>query len=188
VISNSCDIVSFLSYVFISRHSVLSLSLYLSFRFVTYSTPDVQQIHEAIRAGHHRTVEYLVENGADINHLTKDGTSPLRMALDNLGPSHIVTKYLEDLGAEDHGDVIDERESEGQDDEDDEEEHFDDVVDDVQYFGDSNTDDHPGDIVPSIVKFEEEIVPTIRRIGEKIAERTPEIVPTIVGNNDDEEL
>ena len=201
--------------------------MYIRSRFAAYTTHHhtmfVQQIHEAIRAGHHHIVAYLVENGADINDLTIDGTSPLRVAINDLGPSHMVTKYLQDLGAEDHGDVIDERNL--NDDGGDDEGHYDDDEEDDDgghFFGDSNNaDEHdhpgedivpsivnnnPGDVVPTIVKIEEEIVPTtrrigetiaektpdivptIRRIGETIAEKTPEIVPTIVGTDDIEEL
>ena len=126
--------------------------------------------------------------------MTYDGTSPLRIALDNLGPSHTITKFLQDRGAEDRFD----------DDGGDDEAYYDDDDGGGHFFGDSNNaeeQDHPGedivpsivnnnprDVVPTIVKIEEEIVPTIRRIGEKIAEKTPEIVPTIVGTDDVEEL
>jgi ankyrin repeat protein len=60
-----------------------------------------QPIHEASRGGHLDTVEFLLENGADVNARTHKGmgVSPLKIAREALGDDHIVVKFLEELGA-----------------------------------------------------------------------------------------
>jgi len=62
-----------------------------------------EPIHEAARVGRLDIIQFLVESGAGINDLTADNMSAYRLALNNLGPDHPVSIYLEDLGAEDSG-------------------------------------------------------------------------------------
>jgi hypothetical protein len=64
-----------------------------------------EPIHEASRAGHKHVLEYLVQNGADVNVRTHGGTgpTPLNLAKEFLGKNHPVTEYLESLGAVDVG-------------------------------------------------------------------------------------
>ena len=127
----------------------------------------------------------MVQNGADVNTLTGAGESPLRIAIHSLGSNHPIYTYLKGLGAEaplvdaDFQDDIDAYLEDGGELEDEEEEvHDEEYDDDDGYF-------HLGDIVPTIVgEIEEEIVPAIRYVEEKV----PEIVPTIVKLDDDEEL
>ena len=86
-----------------------------SFERTTFCRPDKQthpptyhQIHEAARAGNLEVLKYLVESGANINGRTNEGASPLRIAINSIGEEHPVVTYLKGLGAEDHGDVVDE--------------------------------------------------------------------------------
>lgn len=60
-----------------------------------------QPIHEAARQGHLDILQYLVDNGADFNALSKIGRgyAPLNAAQDHLGNDHPVTKLLVSLGA-----------------------------------------------------------------------------------------
>lgn len=64
-----------------------------------------QPIHEAARGGHLNSIEFLLENGADLNARTHKGSgvSPLKIAREALGNEHAVVKFLEDLGAKDFG-------------------------------------------------------------------------------------
>lgn len=62
-----------------------------------------QPIHEAVRTGHEEIVQYLVENGADIEQRTTVGGTPLWYARKFLIPGHSVIKYLEAIGAPDEG-------------------------------------------------------------------------------------
>lgn len=64
-----------------------------------------QPIHEAVRAGHTNVVKYLVENGADIGALTKNGGSPLWWAKRALPRGHRVIKFLEEMGAPEEGEL-----------------------------------------------------------------------------------
>mmetsp|Transcript_16484 Transcript_16484/g.38112 ORF Transcript_16484/g.38112 Transcript_16484/m.38112 type:complete len:516 (+) Transcript_16484:72-1619(+) len=65
-------------------------------------------LHEAARSGEYAVVEYLVESGANINSRTNEDATALRIAINSVGEDHRVVKYLRELGAEDHGDVVDE--------------------------------------------------------------------------------
>jgi len=58
-------------------------------------------LHEAARWGHVDLVNYLIENGADINHLTQGGSSPLHVAKIEQGEDHKIVAMLLSLGAED---------------------------------------------------------------------------------------
>ena len=61
-----------------------------------------EPIHEAVRAGHLEVVQFLVDSGADINARTgpsKDGMSPLTLALEYLNVGNKVTAYLLSNGA-----------------------------------------------------------------------------------------
>jgi prolyl 4-hydroxylase len=60
-----------------------------------------QPIHEAARQGHLDILQYLVDNGADINAVSKvrRGYAPLSIAQNHLGDDHPVTKLLVSLGA-----------------------------------------------------------------------------------------
>jgi ankyrin repeat protein len=56
-------------------------------------------LHEAVRVGEVELVQVLVLYGADINHETYTGVSPLNIALEFLGANHAMTKWLQDNGA-----------------------------------------------------------------------------------------
>jgi ankyrin repeat protein len=56
-------------------------------------------LHEAVRVGEVEVVQVLVLYGADINHETYLGFSPLDIALEYLGADHEMTKWLQDNGA-----------------------------------------------------------------------------------------
>jgi ankyrin repeat protein len=56
-------------------------------------------LHEAVRAGFVQVAQVLVLYGADINHKTYTGVSPLDIALEYLGADHAMTKWLQDNGA-----------------------------------------------------------------------------------------
>jgi len=59
-------------------------------------------IHEAVRAGHKEVVEYLLQNGADINQRTQideTGGSPLWWAMMEHQGDHPVIDYLRSMGA-----------------------------------------------------------------------------------------
>ena len=60
-----------------------------------------QLIHEAARRGHLDIMQYLVDNGADINAVSRirRGYAPLSVAQNHLGDDHPVTKLLVSLGA-----------------------------------------------------------------------------------------
>jgi ABC-type Zn2+ transport system substrate-binding protein/surface adhesin len=132
-----------------------------------------------VRGGHFEVVKYLVETGADINGLTHSDISPLQISIEHNGRNHEISKYLLGLGAE----IPDEDEDEEHHDEGDHDEHDEDddyehdhEEDDDQTDDDEEDDDY--DNVPSIVMIEEEI--------EAVLERTPEIVPAIVVDDDEE--
>ena len=65
-----------------------------------------EPLHEAVRGGHLDAVEFLIKQaGADINSRTgrsKNGSSPLNLALAYLTDSDAVTRYLVSNGAVDH--------------------------------------------------------------------------------------
>ena len=66
-----------------------------------------QPIHEAARGGHVEAMEYLIQNGADVNARTHKGSgvSPLRITLNahNKNADHPAVRYLMSLGAMDIG-------------------------------------------------------------------------------------
>jgi prolyl 4-hydroxylase len=64
-----------------------------------------QPIHEAARGGHLDIIEFLLENGADLNARTHKGmgVSPLKIAREALGNDHVAVKFLEELGAKEFG-------------------------------------------------------------------------------------
>jgi ankyrin repeat protein len=62
-------------------------------------------LHEGARAGHIEVVKYLVENGADMNHRTQNGSggTVLWWAKKELDQDHPVIDLLESMGALDVG-------------------------------------------------------------------------------------
>lgn len=64
-----------------------------------------QPIHEAARGGHLDTIEFLLENGADLNARTHKGSgvSPLKIAREAHGDEHVVVQFLRELGAQELG-------------------------------------------------------------------------------------
>lgn len=64
-----------------------------------------QPLHEAARGGHIEAVKLLVNNGADINAVTNNGTgaSPLNIAVHSHSGDHPVAVYLSGLGAKNVG-------------------------------------------------------------------------------------
>ena len=58
-----------------------------------------QPIHEAARSGHEDVVEFLAEQGADVNARTNIGHSVLQIVADFWGQDDPLYEYLEDLGA-----------------------------------------------------------------------------------------
>ena len=71
-------------------------------------TPDEngwEPIHEAARGGHKEVLEFLIDNGADIDARTHwgEGTSPLNIALQVHSDDHPVSEFLQGLGALDLG-------------------------------------------------------------------------------------
>jgi prolyl 4-hydroxylase len=60
-----------------------------------------QPIHEAARGGHLDAVKFLVEQKADVNAVTNNGSgvSPYYIALKNHGSNHPLTEYFSGLGA-----------------------------------------------------------------------------------------
>ena len=72
--------------------------------------PDLgfQPIHEAVREGHLEVVEFLIENGADINARTSQGlgSSVFNIAKNFLDRDDPVYALLAKLGAEDWEDEL----------------------------------------------------------------------------------
>lgn len=64
-----------------------------------------EPIHEAVRAGHKEAVQFLMDNGADMDARTHwgEGLSPLKIALRSHSDDHPVSQYLRELGALDLG-------------------------------------------------------------------------------------
>jgi ankyrin repeat protein len=60
-------------------------------------------IHEAVRSGHLEAVTTLLLYGADQNHVTKTGVSPLNIAKQFLPADNPVIAFLESVGAKDIG-------------------------------------------------------------------------------------
>jgi ankyrin repeat protein len=58
-----------------------------------------EPIHEAVRSGHLKAVEFFLERNIDINKKTYTGVSPLNIARELLGKDHAVTKKLVENGA-----------------------------------------------------------------------------------------
>jgi hypothetical protein len=56
-------------------------------------------LHEAVRSGQIEAVQFLLQNGADVNHKTHSGHSPLFLAKSILGVEHEMTKFLMEIGA-----------------------------------------------------------------------------------------
>jgi ankyrin repeat protein len=56
-------------------------------------------LHEAIRSGRTELVELLIQHGANKDHLTKNGESPLHIARYFLRDNHAIVTYLESIGA-----------------------------------------------------------------------------------------
>ena len=54
---------------------------------------------EGTRGGFLDIVKYLVENGSNVNEITKEGYTPLYYAKRNLEPGNPLIEYLESLGA-----------------------------------------------------------------------------------------
>ena len=55
-------------------------------------------LHEAVRAGHLEAVQFLLLDGADVNHATHSGHSPLSIAKYFHGADHEMTKFLKEIG------------------------------------------------------------------------------------------
>jgi len=126
-------------------------------------------LHEAARGGHLTVVKYLIESGADINDVTEEDASPLRIAINSLGEDHPVVKYLQELGAEDKGEVVDEyyvRDDDGEDSRLDEEGNYVRIE----------------DYVPS-ESVQDEIVPSIVQV---IEQEVMGIIPTLAADDDEE--
>ncbi len=111
-------------------------------------------------------VKFLVESGVDVNAQTKDELSPLGIANGRWGETHKITEYLKGIGAEVHGTY----------DFDDDGKEYDDYEDEYD------------DKFEAEVEEVEDLVPTIVAIEHIFVDHVPEIVPTIVGKDDDEEL
>ena len=64
-----------------------------------------QPIHEAARSGKMEAVQFLVENGVDVNARTwqDKGSTPLNLAVKHLSEEHPVAEYLRSVGALDIG-------------------------------------------------------------------------------------
>jgi hypothetical protein len=58
-------------------------------------------LHEAVRGGQVEVVQLLLLYGADLNHITKTGVSPLNIAKEYLAEDHPMIYFLEGLGAKD---------------------------------------------------------------------------------------
>jgi ankyrin repeat protein len=56
-------------------------------------------LHEAVRAGHVESVQFLLLNGADVNHATRSGHTPLDIAKSEFGADHEMIKFLTKMGA-----------------------------------------------------------------------------------------
>lgn len=112
-------------------------------------------------------VKFLVESGVDVNAQTKAEVSPLGIAIGRWGETHKITEYLKSIGAEAHGTF----------DFDDEGKEYDDYEDEHDDKFEAEEEEEVEDVVPTIVAIENRIV-----------DHVPEIVPTIVGQDDDEEL
>jgi ankyrin repeat protein len=57
-----------------------------------------QPIHMAARKGHVDVIDFLLKNGADVDALTNNEYSPLKIALTSLGQDHPVVSFLEKNG------------------------------------------------------------------------------------------
>lgn len=60
---------------------------------------DFQAVHEAAAGGHLDVLKYLLENGADLNAVTKEGGNVLWWAKKVLDKDHPVILYLISIGA-----------------------------------------------------------------------------------------
>ncbi|CAM9093195.1 unnamed protein product [Ectocarpus fasciculatus] len=60
-----------------------------------------QPLHEAVHSGHADVAKLLISHGADVNHRTNSGGTPLWWARGSLDPNHPVLFLLNELGAED---------------------------------------------------------------------------------------
>eukprot|EP00536_Pseudo-nitzschia_multiseries_P014946 jgi/Psemu1/262545/estExt_Genewise1Plus.C_7950003 len=58
-------------------------------------------MHEAARNGHKEVMDFLIEKGEDVNTLSKDKMSPLRIAIEALGVDHELVTWLLSIGAQD---------------------------------------------------------------------------------------
>ncbi len=100
-------------------------------RFLRWKDPNGwAPIHEAARYGRLDIVQYLVENGANVNGLTRYKQSPLGIAKGNLeDQGHPVIRYLEEAGAETSREEQEHEEEEEYDDDDDLDVYDDDAYD-----------------------------------------------------------
>lgn len=60
-----------------------------------------QPLHEAVHSGHTELAKLLISHGADVNHKTSNGGTPLWWARGALELTHPLIVLLQDLGAED---------------------------------------------------------------------------------------
>ena len=91
------------------------------------------QLHEAVRSGQTKVVEFLIKSGVDVNHLSIDGKSPLRRAINDFGENHEITLLLKSKNAKDVGD--DEADTDETDDE----------IGDIDYFDAEEESDDEGE-------------------------------------------
>ena len=170
-------------------------SPFFFFFFVSHLLPNfylhhaqTTQLHEAVRHGHLEVVQYLIDNGADINDATGDDSTPLRIAINSFGSDHEISKLLSDMGAEDRGKVeeYDEEYDDDDDDDDDDTDEYDEEDDDDKYHH-HHRDEEPEETPAIVTEATPEVVPTIVKIQAKWTEVTPEVVPAIINMHDDDE-
>lgn len=65
---------------------------------------DWTPLHESVRRDDNlKVIQFLIERGADVNAVTKDGRTPVNLAKKKHGENHPIVRFLESIGAQDLG-------------------------------------------------------------------------------------
>jgi len=153
-----------------------------------------EPIHEAARYGQTDVVKFLVESGAGINDLTSDGMSPYRIAIEHHGSKHPLSKYLEHIGAEEHGGDtnIDDTDYETNTDDQDNDDDSLDEDDEYQAYSDQQSDEmieeQLAEIVPALQPKSglREVLPSIRDVEQAVERTVREVTPVVIAGEEED--